>query len=111
MNNIKADISEFDSVGVWDADETRLPVAVYVISKGETNLPARIYISNEKEFNIDNCFGLTVNDNPVIIGNRKLSDDDMESVMDWMFLNWSHLLKVWEGDMENHQIEDGFEKI
>lgn len=45
-------------------------------------------------------FDLVVSDNKNIRGKNKCNSEIMETVVDWMYLNWDILLDLWKGNLE-----------
>lgn len=115
MNNSKATIYDFHKVGIFNQEETNLPVAVYILTKGNTKLSARLYVCNAPgEFDMDNSFAMTINDEPMILGTCSLNETTMDMILDWMFLNWDHLMAIWfnrDSFDEWDAIVDGFAKF
>lgn len=94
--------------------ESGLKPIVFVSSKGGAKHGPRIKVSNiAGTFDHNDCFTLTVEHSPRIIGKCKLHPKHFEDVRDWVKLNHDHLHEVWHngGNMSAHDVTSGLKRI
>ena len=97
--------------------DTGLPVVVWFGEVGGQHGP-RIKVSNTKgRFNRDSNFVISVSKNPAVITPKSmaLNRDDLDSVLDWVRLNYDQLMVLWKihesGDGAAHEELAKLQKI
>ncbi|MHB8124008.1 MAG: hypothetical protein ACYDG4_18145 [Desulfuromonadaceae bacterium] len=93
---------------------TGLVATVHVMSKGGAKHGSRVKVSNVPgTFHPQDNFTVTNEPEPRVIGRCKLKPKDLETIIDWVKLNRSHINLVWEtgDDMDPEDVAQGFKKL
>lgn len=94
--------------------QSGLSYIVQFASKGGAKHGARVKVSNiPGTFHHSDNFTVTLETPPRIIGNCKIKNSDLENIKDWIDLNRSHIIKVWNcsGNMSGTEIDQGIQKL
>lgn len=85
-----------------------------IVSKGGAKHGPRVKVSNVPgRWAHNDNFSLTLEPNPRVIGNCKISSSHLDDIKDWIKLNHSHINKIWNdpGVMSITDVVSGFTKI
>ena len=69
---------------------------MFISDRGHARHDPRIKVSNIKGKWTDDKFVVTVEHDPRVVGKCKISNDDLNDVIDWVKINLEHLSKVWK---------------
>jgi len=85
---------------------TGLNVVTWISGKGNAKHGPRIKISSKKgnKISIDNLISVTVDDNPKIIGNNKISVKDFEKIKKFIELNKDIIIKYWNRKIDTKEM-------
>ena len=90
--------------------ETGLSHFVYVSPKNSSH-GCRVKVSNIKgKYAPNDVFSVTV-PNLTVVGNEKVSQDELHDIKDWIVLNKDVILKYWHQKISTTELVSKLEKI
>jgi len=82
---------------------TGLNQVIWISSKMGSHGPRIKVSNNNSKFDLSDNFSVSISDNPeVISGEVKIKNSDLKKIKEWIKLNRNVLMKLWEGQYDDH---------